>query len=151
MLIQVFVGGQFWDGREADLKGQAGGPPTNPDEMNMPDKASVVERIKENAEYVAGFEHVYGSNIFDDADAAYAAMAESIGEFEKEPEFATFDSKYDRTFLDPKDENFYEFSSFSKALTGQVLFFSSNLTCAACHQLMPLRVKDELFSSFEYH
>ena len=40
-----FIGGQFWDGREADLKGQAGGPPLNPDEMNMPDKASVVERI----------------------------------------------------------------------------------------------------------
>ena len=146
-----FVGGQFWDGRETDLKGQAGGPPLNPGEMNMPDKASVVERIKENAEYVAGFEHVYGGNIFDDVEAAYAAMAESIGEFEKEPEFATFDSKYDRTFLNFRDENFYEFPITSKALTGQALFFSSNLTCAACHQLQPLRIKEEVFTSFEYH
>lgn len=146
-----FMGGQFWDGREIDLKGQAGGPPLNPGEMNMPDKASVVERIKENAEYVAGFEHVYGGNIFDDVEAAYAAMAESIGEFEKQPEFATFDSKYDRTFLNFRDENFYEFPVTSKALTGQTLFFSANLTCAACHQLLPLRVKDELFTSFEYH
>lgn len=146
-----FMGGQFWDGREADLKGQAGGPPLNPGEMNMPDKASVVERIKENAEYVAGFEHVYGGNIFDDVDAAYAAMAESIGEFEKEPEFATFDSKYDRTFLNSRDENYYEFPIASKARTGQILFFSSNLTCAACHQQLPLRTKGEVFTSFEYH
>jgi len=146
-----FMGGQFWDGRETDLKGQAGGPPTNPGEMAMPDKASVVERIKENQAYIEGFEHVYGATIFDDADLAYAAMAESIGEFEKEPEFATFDSKYDRTFLNFRDEGFYEFPITSKALTGQALFFSSNLTCAACHQLMPLRVKDELFTSFEYH
>ena len=145
------IGGQFWDGRETDLKGQAGGPPTNPGEMNMPDKTSVVERIKENSEYVAGFEHVYGGSIFDDVELAYAAMAESIGEFEKTDEFAPFDSKYDRTFLNFRDENYYEFPISSKALTGQVLFFSSNLTCAACHQLQPLRIKEELFTSFEYH
>ena len=150
-VYQGFVGGQFWDGRETDLKGQAGGPPLNPDEMNMPDKASVVERIKENAEYVAGFEYVYGGNIFDDADKAYSAMAESIGEFEKQPEFATFDSKYDRTFLNFSDDDFYEFPITSKALTGQVLFFSANLTCAACHQQLPLRIKREVFTSFEYH
>jgi cytochrome c peroxidase len=150
-VYEGFIGGQFWDGREADLKGQAGGPPTNPGEMAMPDKASVVERIKENTEYVAGFEHIYGDTIFDDAELAYAAMAESIGEFEKTPEFATFDSKYDRTFLNFRDENYYEFPVSSKALTGQVLFFSSNLTCAACHQLQPLRIKEELFTSFEYH
>jgi cytochrome c peroxidase len=146
-----FMGGQFWDGRETDLKGQAGGPPTNPDEMAMPDKASVVERIKENTDYIAGFEHVYGANIFDDADLAYAAMAESMGEFEKAAEFSPFDSKYDRTFLNFRDENYFEFPISSKALTGQVLFFSSNFTCAACHQLQPLRVKGELFTSFEYH
>ena len=148
---QGFRGGQFWDGRETDLKGQAGGPPTNSGEMNMPDKASVVERIKENSEYVAGFEHVYGGSIFDDVELAYAAMAESIGEFEKTDEFAPFDSKYDRTFLNFRDENYYEFPISSKALTGQVLFFSSNLTCAACHQLQPLRIREELFTSFEYH
>lgn len=146
-----FMGGQFWDGRETDLKGQAGGPPTNPGEMNMPDKAAVVERLLENQAYVEGFEHLYGSAIFDDAELAYAAMAESIGEFEKTAEFSPFDSKYDRTFLNFRDENYYEFPISSKARTGQVLFFSSNLTCAACHQLQPLRIKDELFTSFEYH
>lgn len=151
-VYEGFIGGQFWDGREADLKGQAGGPPTNPGEMNMPSKAAVVERIKENAEYVAGFEAVYGADIFNDVELAYAAMAESIGEFEKTPEFYPFDSKYDRSLLDRSDENFYEYSALSKALTGQTLFFSSNLTCAACHQLQPLsKIRGEIFTSFEYH
>ena len=145
-----FIGGQFWDGREADLKGQAGGPPLNPDEMNMPDKASVVERIKENPEYVAGFEYVYGANIFDDADKAYSAMAESIAEFEKTAEFAPFDSKFDRSFLAEGDEDRFEYP-IAKAGFGKALFFSSDLTCAACHQIMPLPMKRELFTSFEFH
>jgi cytochrome c peroxidase len=32
---QQWIGGQFLDGREQVLKGQAGGPPLNPGEMNM--------------------------------------------------------------------------------------------------------------------
>ncbi|MCK5747588.1 MAG: cytochrome-c peroxidase, partial [Oricola sp.] len=37
-----WVGGQFLDGRAASLEEQAGGPPLNPAEMGMPDKAAVV-------------------------------------------------------------------------------------------------------------
>ncbi len=148
---QGFMGGQFWDGREDDLKGQAGGPPTNPDEMAMPSKTAVVDRLLEDAAYVAGFEYVYGTDIFNDVDSAYLAMAESIGEFEKTDGFATFDSKYDRTFLNTSDPDYYDLPISSKARTGQVLFFGSNLSCAACHQLQPLRIKEELFTSFEYH
>ncbi len=33
-----YIGGQFWDGREATLAAQAGGPPMNPIEMAMPSK-----------------------------------------------------------------------------------------------------------------
>ena len=46
--IQDYVGGQFWDGRAKDLAEQAGGPPVNPVEMGMPDKKSIVERLKAN-------------------------------------------------------------------------------------------------------
>lgn len=141
-----FQGGQFWDGREADLKGQAGGPPTNPGEMAMPDKASVVERLKENDEYITAFESLYDNAIFDDVDLAYAAMAESIAEFEKTAEFFPFDSKYDRSLAGE-----YEFSPSAKASLGKARFFSSDLTCAACHQLHPLGDSGEIFTSFEYH
>lgn len=149
---QGFIGGQFWDGREADLKGQAGGPPTNPDEMAMPSKAAVVERLLEDDAYVAGFEYVYGADIFNDVENAYLAMAESIGEFEKTEAFATFDSKYDRSLLDPTDPNYFDFGTISAVETGRVLFFSSDFTCAACHQSIPRAgVPREVFTSFEYH
>lgn len=149
---QGFIGGQFWDGREPDLKGQAGGPPTNPDEMAMPDKTSVIERLLEDAAYVASFEYIFGSDIFNDVESVYLAMAESIGEFEKTESFATFDSKYDRSLLDPNDPEYFEFGLISKVETGRVLFFSSDFTCAACHQSIPRAgVPREVFSSFEYH
>lgn len=141
-----FLGGQFWDGREDDLAGQAGGPPTNPDEMAMPDKASVIDRLQENSEYVAAFEYLYGVDIFNDTDAAYLAMAQSIGEFEKTDAFSPFDSKYDRSLTGD-----YIYPVLSKARTGKTLFFSSDFTCASCHQLHNLGNKQEVFTSFEYH
>ena len=56
-----YIGGQFLDGREADLAGQAGGPPLNPIEMGMPDKTSVVARLQENPDYVAAIQVYFGS------------------------------------------------------------------------------------------
>lgn len=141
------LGGQFVDGRELDLEGQAGAPPTNPIEMGMPNKASVVERIKENKDYVDSFEFIFGRDIFDDVELTYAAMAESIAAFEKTDEFNPFDSKYDR-FL--KGE--YQYDPLSKAAAGKALFFSQQFTnCATCHQLFPNSTAQETFSSYEYH
>jgi cytochrome c peroxidase len=65
-----WVGGQFFDGREKDLEGQAGGPPLNPIEMGMPDKQAVVARIRENAAYVTAFKTLFGDKVFDKADDA---------------------------------------------------------------------------------
>lgn len=144
---QGFIGGQFLDGRELDLKGQAGGPPTNPIEMGMPDKASVVARIRENTDYVNSFKSLFGDTIFDDDEKAYAAMAESIGKFETTEQFAPFDSKYDRSL---KGEYIYDPSS--KAAAGKALFFSQQFTnCATCHQLHPNSHAEETFSNYEYH
>ncbi|WNO10637.1 cytochrome-c peroxidase [Teredinibacter sp. KSP-S5-2] len=142
-----FVGGQFLDGRATDLASQAAGPPTNPIEMGMPDKASVVDRLKENSRYVDSFEHIFGPDVFDDIDTAYMAMAESIAEFEKNDEFAPFDSKYDQ-FLRGE----YIYDPLSKAALGKSLFFSQQFTnCATCHQLKPNGTDGELFTSYEYH
>jgi len=62
----LFIGGQFLDGRAADLTEQAKGPFLNPVEMNMPNEASVIKRVQENANYVKAFKEIYGENIFDD-------------------------------------------------------------------------------------
>jgi cytochrome c peroxidase len=141
-----FKGGQFLDGRERDLTGQAGGPPLNSVEMGMPDKSSVVERLKENTFYLERFAELYGDNIFEDTDAAYLAMSETIAEFEKTDFFSPFDSKYDRYV---KGE-----TTLSKQESlGEALFFSQQFTnCNACHQLKTFgHSQGETFSNYEYH
>ncbi len=142
------LGGQFVDGREVDLKGQAGGPPLNPVEMNMPDKASVVARLQENADYIAAFKRFFGETIFEDVDAAYDAMAESIASFEKTELFAPFDSKYDRSLTGDYIMSFRESA-------GRAMFFSQFTNCAICHQLHgrgdPINKFKETFTGYEYH
>lgn len=142
----VYRGGQFHDGRAATLKDQAMGPPLDGAEMMMPDKASVIERIEENTNYIAAFKEHYGADIFDDIDASYEAMGDAIAKFEKTEEFAPFDSKYDR-FL--KGE--YTFTLEEER--GYVLFFSNgNTNCATCHTLNSTTEasSNELFTNFEY-
>ena len=140
-----YIGGQFWDGREVDLTGQAGGPPTNPIEMGMPDKASVVKRIMENAQYVTSFKQVYGKDIFNDNDAAYSAMAKSIAAFEKTDFFSPFDSKYDRYLKG-------EYTLTDQEELGKSLFFSNNNTnCTTCHSLKREGYDKETFTNYEFH
>ncbi len=47
---------QFWDGREPDLKAQAGGPILNPIEMAMPSKQAVEVKLRNLPEYQEDFE-----------------------------------------------------------------------------------------------
>lgn len=149
---QGYLGGQFHDGRADDLAAQAGGPPLNPVEMNMPDKATVVARLLENDAYQSAFREHFGPNIWDDTEAAYEAMTQAIGAFEQSAEFAPFDSRYDRSLLPVGDANRYTYHPASKAALGKALFFSTEFTnCAACHQLNAQGNSQEPFSSFEYH
>ena len=140
-----YIGGQFHDGRESNLEGQAGGPPTNPIEMGMKDKATVVARIRENDHYVAQFRQLYGEEIFSSGDQAYGKMTEAIAAFERTDFFAPFDSKYDRYLrgevkLTPQEE------------LGEALFFStSNVNCSSCHKLNQLKRVRETFTNYEYH
>ena len=142
----VYIGGLFLDGREADLEGQAGGPPLNPLEMGMPDKASVVARLKEDAAYIAAFDQLFAPGILDDSDAGYRAMTEAIAAFERTDLFAPFDSKYDRYLRG-------EVALTDEEELGRLLFFSEQFTnCNLCHQLHVSPVaSDETFSNYEYH
>lgn len=142
----IYRGGQFLDGREPDLAGQAGGPPLNPIEMGMPDKASVVARLQENPDYVDAFATLFGRDVWDEPDNAYRAMTEAIAAFENTDLFAPFDSKYDRYLrgeveLTPEED------------LGRLLFFSQQFTnCNICHLLRVSPVAaDETFSNYEYH
>ncbi len=142
------LGGQFWDGREHDLEGQAGGPPLNPIEMGMPDANAVAERLRENDEYVRALAQYFGDGVAEDDEAAYAAMAKSIAAFERTPLFAPFDSKYDRSL---RGEVVLSF----KELTGKSVFFSQFANCSICHQLYsegdPIKETVEPFTGYEFH
>lgn len=141
-----YMGGLFLDGRaHGGLADQAGGPPLNPVEMEMPDKASVVARLKENPTYVEGLEAVYGKGLFDDADKAYAAMTEAIATYERTDTFSTFDSRYDRYLRG-------EVKFTDQEELGRVLFFSQQFTnCATCHAIKgPKGYEDATFSDNRY-
>lgn len=143
-----YLGGQFWDGRESNLAGQAGGPPLNALEMGMPSKQAVVDVLRADEHYAESFEYLYGSDIFNDSELAYGAMADAIAAFEHTDDFAPFDSKYDRSLNFPATYAFYIESAAAK---GKSKFFSSDLACASCHQLKSVGSKQEPFTSFEYH
>lgn len=141
-----WMGGQFLDGRAARLEDQAAGPPLNPIEMAMPDKASVVARLREDAVYAAAFPSLFGAGVLDDPERGYTAMTKAIAAFERTPVFSPFTSKYDR-FLRG------EAKLTDQEELGRVLFFSNQFTnCAQCHQLSrdPMDPR-ETFSDNLYH
>ena len=141
-----YIGGQFHDGRAPGLAEQAAGPPLNPVEMNMPDPAAVVARVQENPTYTSILERLWGKDIFENTDQAYAAITEAIAAFERTDEFAPFDSKYDRYLRG-------EYQMTRQEDLGMTLFFSQQFTnCNRCHQLRPRQcMAEETFSNYEYH
>lgn len=103
----LFIGGQFWDGREPTLKGQAKGPFLNPLEMTMPHGGAVVEACRDSGNqlhkrYTELFRQVYGvdltkANLEDGIIAAYLydLTADAIAAYEKTREVNPFSSKFD--------------------------------------------------------
>lgn len=133
-----FRGGQFWDGRAADLTEQAKGPFLNPKEMQMPDTQSVIARVSENPSYIEQFEAIYGENILDNAEEAFNAVADAIAAFEKSSSFATFDSKLDRARK-------REVRLTEEERLGQRLFTEKQ--CGTCHSGQG---ENALFTNFGY-
>ena len=89
-----YVGGQFLDGRSADLEDQAKGPFLNELEMANTDEAMVIDKIKA-ASYADVFRAVYGSASLEDVTSAYESVADAIATFERTELFAPFSSKFD--------------------------------------------------------
>ena len=108
---------QFWDGRAADLKEQAGGPIQADVEMNMPHTLAI-GILQSIPGYVAEFKSVYGKDKID-----IDMITDSIAEFEKT--LVTPDSRFDK-WLKGDDKALSE-----KELAGYTLFKESG--CVACH------------------
>lgn len=142
----MWIGGLFWDGRANSLEEQAGGPPLNPVEMGMPDKAALVQRLRDNPAYVERFASLFAPDILQDDERGFEAMTQAIAAFERSEELAPFSSKYDR-YLAGKEQ-----LSKEEEL-GRTLFFSEQFTnCNLCHQLRssPMGTQ-ETFSDYSYH
>ncbi|MGB5965286.1 MAG: cytochrome c peroxidase [Sulfurimonadaceae bacterium] len=136
-----FIGGQFWDGRANTLTDQAKGPFTNSVEMQMPDFASVVERLLENDAYAFAMQSIYGDTIFDSDEDAFNALADAIATFEASDELSTFDSRYDKA----KNR---EITLTAQELLGEQLF--RDLACASCHDDRVVDGELPLFTKFTY-
>jgi cytochrome c peroxidase len=81
------LNGQFWDGREPNLEGQATRPVPNPIEMHLP-WAVAVERLKHHAEYPDLFCAAFGDSRIDSI-----RVVKAIAQFERT--FVSVNSKYD--------------------------------------------------------
>lgn len=108
---------QFWDGRAADLKEQAGGPIANPGEMAFTHLLAI-EVLESIPQYVREFTLVFGSD-----SITIDEVTEAIAEFEKT--LVTPNGRFDLWLLG--DTN----AITAEELAGYQLFKSSG--CVACH------------------
>lgn len=108
---------QFWDGRAADLKEQAAGPPLNPVEMGSESFEEISAKLESDPTMKQRFKEIYG-----DEGINQSTITDAIAEFEK-------------TLLTPSRFDHYLMGD-DKALTaeekeGYALFKDNK--CATCH------------------
>ena len=108
---------QFWDGRAADLKEQAGGPIANPGEMAFTHTLAI-DVLQSIPQYVVEFKQVFGKDKID-----IDMVTQAIAEFEKT--LVTPNSRFDQWLLGNKD------ALTANELAGYKLFKDSG--CVACH------------------
>lgn len=117
-----FYGTLFLDGRADSLEDQAGFPPINSIEGGHPDRASVIDAISGDPEYVQMFEAAYGSRInYDDLTRAIAAFERTL---------VFLDAPFDRYLQGDED------AISDQAKVGWELFNGKG-RCMSCHMLNP--------------
>lgn len=140
----LYVGGQFWDGRAATLEEQAKGPFLNPLEMANPDPAAVVAKVR-RAPYAGEFDELFGAGSLDDAVAGFERIATAIAAFERSDVFHPFTSKYDY-YLAGKVK-----LSAQERLGLELFNAVDKGNCAACHPSQPdAQGRPPLFTDFTY-
>ena len=108
---------QFWDGRAADLKAQAGGPIANPGEMAFTHTLAI-DVLESIPEYVNEFKLVFDKDKID-----IDQVTQAIAEFEKT--LVTPNSRFDQWLMGNKD------ALTADELAGYTLFKQAG--CTACH------------------
>ena len=139
---QVWLGGNFWNGRVPDLTKQALQPPINPNEMaNTPEgpypptiggySPLLVQKLAKRP-YTELFKQVYGQEVFEVSTPKqiYELFGEALAAYQSSGEVCAFSSKYDASKYGTPPRNLYTLSASEER--GRQLFFSQ-AQCSACH------------------
>ncbi len=139
--LQVFLGGNFWDGRAPDTQAQARMPFLDANEMaNTPIgpypphsggySPLVAEKLRSRP-YASLFVDVFGADVFAESDSDLYTMATAaIAAFEASARVNQFSSKFDASSAGTPPMNLYKFGPSETA--GMTLFFGK-AQCSACH------------------
>jgi cytochrome c peroxidase len=144
-IIELFVGGQFWDGHAVDLADQATFPFLNANEMNnlngvTPAPEMVVQKVAQGP-LAAGFRAVYGQDVFSGpTDAAYHDIADAIAAYEQSRDVSPFSSKYDawragRASLTESELNGLRMATGTWTGRPNGAAYRLNAHCAECHMV----------------
>ena len=117
-LLQVF----FLDGRSPSLEHQARMPILNPVEMGMPDEATALKAIADDAEYQQAFREAYGREMnYEDVGRAIAAFERTL------------------MFMDSPFRRFLEGDSDAISANAQAGWelFNGKARCMSCHPMNP--------------
>ena len=135
---ELFVGGNFWDGRATGwLLGdptaeQAQGPFLNPLEQNIETAERVLKLVCESG-YGPLLREIYGVEICANTVNGYNAIAKAISAYEASAEVNAFSSKYDYYLKDPK-----RYPLSKQEMLGLRVFEAEDKgNCAACHPSRP--------------
>lgn len=128
---ELYIGGQFWNGRAKNLIEQAGKPLLNPVEMAMPDESSVVQRLQENSSYVDTFKRLYKADLTDTSaksvENIYHSLAQAISAFEQSAVFNKFNSKFDYALFGK--------TQLSATEKKGLALFQGKAKCSECHTI----------------
>lgn len=139
--LQVWLGGNFWDGRAADTAAQAKMPFLDQDEMaNTPVgpypphsggfSPLVAEKLKRKS-YSGLFAEVFGPGVLRSTDAEiYDLATRAIAAYEASAEVNQFSSRYDASRFGVPAMNRYRLTASEQ--NGMELFFGK-AQCSACH------------------
>ena len=132
--VQMWIGGQNWDGRAADLAAQAQGPPIAPISMNNtpagtpPHQFSPLLAAKlAKRPYTPLFKRVYGKSVFklSTPQQIYELFSEGVAAYESSPEVSQFSSKFDAALAG-------SYTMTPSELNGMNLYFGQ-AQCFRCH------------------
>ena len=140
--LQVWLGGNFWDGRAPDNVAQAKMPFLDQNEMaNTPvgpypphsgGFSTLVARKLGRRPYATLFRAVFGPEVFSESSDAevYDLATRAIAAYEASAEINPFSSRYDASRFGVPPRNQYRLSASEER--GRGLFFGK-AQCSACH------------------